>query len=104
MIATGAFVALAVLIAVLSTVGLFAMRTAADRLHYVGPITTLAPGCFAVAIAIEDGFTSSASLKAFSIAALMLLTSPIVSYVTLRAIAIRERGAATAPVEPVVQS
>lgn len=104
MIAIDGLIALAVTVAVLSTVGLIAMRDAADRLHYVGPLTTVAPGLIALAIVVEDGFTSQAGLKSLAIAMLMLLTSPIVSYATLRAIATRARGAAIAAGEPIVQS
>ncbi len=103
-IAVDGLIALAVTVAVLCTIGLVAMRDAADRLHYVGPLTTVAPGLIALAIIVEDGVTSQAALKSLAIAVLMLLTSPIVSYATLRAIATRARGTAIAAADPIVQS
>ena len=102
-IATGALVAFGTLVVVLSVAGLFAMRDAVDKLHYVGPVTTLAPLAIALAIVIEDGFTSQAGLKSIVVALAILATSPIVTYATLRAIQTREFGRPQAPQEPEVQ-
>ena len=99
-IATEVLVAAAMLALVLSVVGLIAMRDAVDKLHYVGPATTLVPLGIALAIVIEDGLTSQAGLKSLCVATVIAATSPIVSYATLRAIATRRVGRPEPPVEP----
>lgn len=102
-IATGVFVTFGTLVLVLSVAGLFAMRDAVDKLHYLGPVTTLAPFAIALAIVIEDGFTSQAGLKSLVVAFALAASSPIVTYATLRAIQTRRRGRPEAPVEPELQ-
>jgi multisubunit Na+/H+ antiporter MnhG subunit len=102
-IATDVLVVFATLVLLLSVTGLFAMRDAVDKLHYVGPATTLAPLALALAIVIEDGFTSQAGLKSLVVAIAIAATSPIVTYATLRAIQTRDLGRPIAPVDPEVQ-
>ena len=96
-------VGFATLVLVLSVAGLFAMRDPVDKLHYVGPAATLAPFAIALAIVIEDGFTSQAGLKALVVALAIAATSPLVTYATLRAIQTRDLGRPIAPVDPEVQ-
>ncbi len=88
----------------LASLGMFAMRDAVDRLHYLGPVTTVAPISMALAIVLEDGFSSQAGLKALCVAALTISTSPIVQFVTLRAIVTRRHGSPEAPVPPELQT
>ncbi len=87
----------------LCAAGVLAMHDAVDQLHYLGPATTIAPLFIAVAIVIEEGFTSQAALKGLSVATAIVVASPIVSYATLRAIRTRETGAPDAVREAVVQ-
>ena len=91
-------------IALLCGVGMFAMRDALDRLHYLGPVATIAPVAFALAIVIEDGFTSQAGLKASCVAALVVATSPLVQYVLLRTIVTRRHGSPDSPQPPEFQA
>lgn len=102
-IATGALVAFGTLVVLLSVAGLFAMRDPIDKLHYVGPAATLAPIAIALAIVVEDGFTSQAGLKSLVVALAIVAASPFVTYATLRAIQTRETGQAEAPHEPELQ-
>jgi multisubunit Na+/H+ antiporter MnhG subunit len=102
-IAIDVLVAFATLVVVLPVTGLFAMRDAIDKLHYVGPVTTLAPIAIALAIVIEGGFSSQAGLKSIVVALAILATSPIVTYATLRAIMTRRLGRPEAPHEPELQ-
>ena len=102
-IAVDVLVAFGTLVVVLSVVGFFAMRDAIDRLHYAGPVATLAPLAIALAIVIEDGFTSQAGLKSIVVALAIAATSPIVTYATLRAIQTRRVGRPEAPREPELQ-
>ena len=103
MIVVDALVGLACIVVVLAALGLATMRDALDKLHYAGPVTTLVPVLIALAIVYEEGFTSQAGLKATCIALVMLVSSPIASYVTLRAIVTREHGDVRPPEEPILQ-
>ena len=102
-VATDALVAFGTLVAVLSVLGLLAMRDAIDKLHYAGPVATLAPVAIALAIVIEDGFTSQAGLKSLVVALAIATTSPIVTYATLRAIQTRRLGRPEPSNEPELQ-
>ena len=102
-VATDVLVTFGTLVAVLSVAGLFAMADAIDRLHYAGPVATLAPLAIALAIVIEDGFTSQAGLKSIVVALAIAATSPIVTYATLRAIQTRRLGRPEAPNDPELQ-
>jgi multisubunit Na+/H+ antiporter MnhG subunit len=90
-------------VTLLASLGMFAMRDAVDRLHYLGPVTTIAPALMALAIVLEDGITSQAGLKALCVATLILATSPLIQYVTLRAIVTRRHGSPDPPVPPELQ-
>lgn len=90
--AVPALLAFAVGIEVLCCVGVAALRDAFDRLHYLGPAIIFAPSAVAAAVAVEDGFATQAGIKTAVIAAIFLITSPILSYATARAIAVRRFG------------
>ena len=92
------------LVALLCSIGLFAMRDAVDRLHYLGPITTIAPPMLAIAIVLEAGLTSQAGIKALCVAAIAVSTSPLMQYVLLRSIVTRRHGSPDAPVPPELQT
>jgi multisubunit Na+/H+ antiporter MnhG subunit len=89
------FVASVLLIAgcgieLMAVLGLCVMRNAYDRLHYVGLI---AYGALLIAIAVV--FRESFSLigdKALLVAAILILTGPVLVHTTMRSMLIRERG------------
>lgn len=89
------FVASVLLIAgctieLLAVLGLCAMRDAYDRLHYVGLV---AYGALLIAIAVV--FRESFSLigdKALLVAAILVVTGPVLVQTTMRSMLIRERG------------
>jgi len=99
----GSLLSVASAIMILSCIGLVVMRDPIDKLHYVGPVTTLVPFILAGGIVYEEGFTSQAGLKAICIALVMLVSSPLASYVTLRALVVREHGDLRTPDEPILQ-
>lgn len=91
-VAVPALLAVAVVVEILCCVGVASMRDAFDRLHYLGPAVIIGPGAVAAAVAIQDGFLTQAGIKTAVIAAIFIITSPILSYATARAIAARRFG------------
>jgi multisubunit Na+/H+ antiporter MnhG subunit len=89
------FVASVLLIAgcgieLLAVLGLCAMRSTYDRLHYVGLV-----GYGALLIAIAVVFRESFSLigdKALLVGAILVITGPVLVHTTMRSMLIRERG------------
>ena len=73
-------------------VGLLAMRSAIDRLHYAGAGTVAAPGLIAAAVCVEDGVFTSNGLNAIVVALLLALLGAALATATARAIRVRERG------------
>jgi multisubunit Na+/H+ antiporter MnhG subunit len=82
---------LGVLFVALSALGVLAMRTAEDRLHFTAPAATFSPVFFAAAVLVEEPL-SSAGVKAVLVALLIGLTSPVLGHATVRAFRIREEG------------
>jgi multicomponent Na+:H+ antiporter subunit G len=76
-------------LAAFATLGVVLMREAIDRLHYAGVAAAVAV-CIAAAVLVRDSF-SLAGDKALLLAVFVLVTSPLVSHVTARAI-FKERG------------
>jgi multisubunit Na+/H+ antiporter MnhG subunit len=73
-----------VALAVFATAGVVLMRSAMDRLHNVG-VEMGAFACIAAAVFVRDSFSLSGN-KALALAAFVLVTSPVVTHVTARAI------------------
>lgn len=74
----------AVAVAVLSCMGVQLMRTAMQRLHYLGPLTMVAPVLVALAVAIARNAYPGAGFKALFIALLLAAFGPILSHQTAR--------------------
>lgn len=87
-----ALVAFGVVVELLCCLGVLLMRTAFDRLHYLGPAIVFGPLCFAIATMISGGALSQAGVKTFVILLVLLVTGPIQSYVTARLLRHRLAG------------
>lgn len=83
--------AVGVAIELLSCLGLVLMSNVFDRLHYVGPASTLGPIAIAVAVLLEEG-GSTAGLKAILIAVVLVGAGPVVTHATARAARVRRFG------------
>ncbi|MDB5070820.1 MAG: hypothetical protein JWM87_1931 [Candidatus Eremiobacteraeota bacterium] len=82
---------LAVLVEVICCAGILAMKTPLQRLHYIGPASMVCPVLIALAIAVSKNPLSGAGLKAFFIAAVLVVFAPVISHATGRA-ALARRG------------
>jgi multisubunit Na+/H+ antiporter MnhG subunit len=80
----------AVAASLLSAAGVALMRTAFDRLHFVAP-ATLAAILIAAAIWVQEP-ASLISLKALTAAAIVLVSSPLLTHAIARALWIRDHG------------
>lgn len=83
----------AVAVAVLAVLGAAVLPAAADRLHFVAPLATIAPVVLLVAVAVERG-ASTWTLRVGLVSAVMLVTAPVTASALGRVMAPRERRAA----------
>ena len=88
----GALVAVGVGVELVCCVGVLAMRDAYDRLHFTAPASTLGAVAIAAAILVEESFSAS-GLKAMLVAAVLVVTNPLLVHATARAGRVRELGA-----------
>jgi multisubunit Na+/H+ antiporter MnhG subunit len=85
-------VALGVAIQLACCVGLLAMPSAIDRLHYAGAATTAGPVLIASAVCVEEGLFTTSGLNAVAVVLLLMLLGAALSIGTARAIRLRDRG------------
>ena len=71
-------------------VGVLAMADAYDKLHYLGPASTVGPVCIAAAIVVRESF-GQAGVKAVLTAVLLIVAGPVLAHATARAMSIRQR-------------
>lgn len=90
-IAADVLLGLAVAVALVSAVGVLAMRDAYQKLHYVTPLSLVAPVLVALAVLVSSGFTDR-SAQAGVTMLLVAIASPFLSHVTIRAARIRADG------------
>lgn len=75
----------------LCAVGLVAMRTAADKLHYAGWASTVAPALVAAGVVVETGFTSI-GLTAILLAGVMLVAGSVSTVAAARVARLEDTG------------
>ncbi|HET8672137.1 MAG TPA: monovalent cation/H(+) antiporter subunit G [Thermoleophilaceae bacterium] len=75
---------------VLSAIGVLAMRSVYDRLHYVSS-ASVGGALVAVAVTVRESFSLIGN-KTLFIAFFLLVTGPVLVHATARAARIRERG------------
>jgi multisubunit Na+/H+ antiporter MnhG subunit len=85
-------VGVAVLIGVLSCVGVFVSRDPYDSLHFTGPASVVSPVLIAIAIVIEEGIGSQAGIKSILVALLLIVLNTVLVHATARAARIRAAG------------
>ena len=84
---------LAVAVVLASAAGVLLMRDAYQKVHYVTPISVVAPVLVGLAILVQSGWTISSG-QSWLVVAVMVIASPFLAHATVRAIWIREdRGA-----------
>ena len=90
-IAADIFLGLGAAVAIISSIGILAMRDVYQRVHYVTPISLVAPIAIGIAILIQSGW-SSRSAQTWLAIGFMAIASPYLSHATMRAARIRATG------------
>ena len=76
--------ALGVTAQLLCCVGVAAMRTTFDRLHFSAAGTTVGPFCILAALLVREGF-GQVGLSGIAVVAVLFVTGPLVVHATARA-------------------
>lgn len=84
-----ALLAVAVLVCLLSVLGVLLAHDPFDGMHFTGPAASVAPVAIAIAVIVDDGPISQASVKATLTALLLVFLNAVVVHATARAIRIR---------------
>lgn len=87
----GILLGLAFAVAAVSVVGLIAMRDVYQRIHYLTPISMIAPLLVAIAVTVKSGWSENTGQSWIALG-FVILVSPFLSHATIRAARIRERG------------
>jgi multicomponent Na+:H+ antiporter subunit G len=78
-------------IELLCCLGALRARDVYDRLHYVGPATTLGASLICLAVLVNAGFHQAGD-KALLLAAILAVCGPVLTHATARAARIRAAG------------
>jgi multisubunit Na+/H+ antiporter MnhG subunit len=90
-VAVDALLGLAVVLALASSLGVLVMRDAAQKLHYVAPLSAVVPVLTGLAVLVHAGWTA-VSAQTWLAVLFLVLASPIVSHATVRSARIRTDG------------
>jgi monovalent cation/proton antiporter MnhG/PhaG subunit len=90
-VAVDVLLAVGVAAQLLCCVGVLAMRTTFDRLHYVSAGTTIGPFCVLAAVLVREGLTSQ-GLNTIAAVAVLFLASPLLTHAFARAARRRDYG------------
>jgi multicomponent Na+:H+ antiporter subunit G len=88
---TDVLLALAVLVAAASALGVMIMPNAYARLHYVTPAAVVAPVLVALAVFVTEGLDANTGETVVALV-FMIAAAPFLSHATMRAIRVREAG------------
>ncbi len=90
-VAVDILLALAVAVVLASSLGVLVMRDAVRKVHYLGPLSVVAPVLVGLAVLVQSGW-SSRSAQTWLAVLLVVTASPYLSHATIRAARIRTRG------------
>lgn len=90
-IAADVMLAVAVLLVAVSSVGVLVMRDAYQKVHFVTPISLIAPVFVAVAVTLRAGWSEPTGQTWLAVV-IVCIAGPVLSHATVRAIRVRERG------------
>jgi multisubunit Na+/H+ antiporter MnhG subunit len=82
---------LAAVVVLASSAGILVMRDAYQRLHYVTPVTVVAPVIVALAVLVQSGWTENSGETWLGLL-FVVAGGPFLSHATIRAARIRETG------------
>lgn len=82
---------LAVVVVLISSVGILVMRNAYQKLHYVTPTAVVAPVLVGLAVLVHSGWSENSSVTWLALV-FVLMGGPFLAHATIRAARIRETG------------
>lgn len=85
------FLAGAVFLVLASSLGVLLMRTPVDKVHFVTPVTVVAPILLAMALIIRMGWDENSAMTWLALF-FMVATGPFLSHATVRAMRVRDAG------------
>ena len=83
--------ALAVLLVLVSSLGVLVMRDVFEKVHYVTPAALVAPILVALAVTVGQGWSLNTT-ETWLAVAFMAVSGPVLAHATARAARIREQG------------
>jgi multicomponent Na+:H+ antiporter subunit G len=87
----GALLVAGVGVQVICLLGLLVARDVFDRLHLVAPASVFGAALVCASIVVSEIF-SQAGIKAIIVGSLLLLSGPVLTHATARAVRLRETG------------
>lgn len=81
----------AVLVVFASAVGVLVMRDVYQKLHFLTPVSIVAPLLVAAAVTLREGWHENTGQTWLAVA-LVCVVSPILGHATIRAARVRDRG------------
>ncbi len=85
-----ALLALSLIGAALSALGILSARSPFDRLHYMSPAVIVMPLPLTLAVIIQNGITAQISVETVLIGVILLATNPVATHAIGRALRARE--------------
>jgi multisubunit Na+/H+ antiporter MnhG subunit len=82
---------LAVVIVMASSIGVLVMRDTYQKLHYITPISLVAPVLVGLSVLAHSGFHENTA-ETWLALTFMVIASPVLSHATIRAARIRQAG------------
>jgi multisubunit Na+/H+ antiporter MnhG subunit len=86
-----ALLGLAVATVLASSIGVLVMHDAYQKLHYLTPISLVAPVTVGLAVLARSGFTESTAQTWLALL-FLVIASPVLTHATIRAARIRDTG------------
>jgi multicomponent Na+:H+ antiporter subunit G len=90
-IAADVMLGVAVLIVLGCSVGIVVMRDVYQKLHYLGPLGTLAPVLVGLAVLVQSGWSAN-SLQTWLAIVFIAVSAPFLGHATSRAAMIKQAG------------
>jgi multicomponent Na+:H+ antiporter subunit G len=90
-VAADVLLGLAVAVVLISSLGVLVMRDVYQKLHFVTPISLIAPALVAVAVLVQQGYSEN-TVETWLALFFLFVASPFLTHATIRAARIRETG------------
>jgi multicomponent Na+:H+ antiporter subunit G len=90
-VAADVLLGLAVAVVLISSLGVLMMRDVYQKLHFVTPVSLIAPALVAVAVLVQQGYSQN-TVETWLALLFLVVAGPFLTHATIRAARIRETG------------